>query len=389
MSSIQPSSSRSSLHENLLDLSSKISSSPFLEKSDYPTLIELSMNQLQENSDSLKKKLNLPIIILQTDYIIELANHYRFIRSYINPYLGKKSTQLLTEADAPLIIQKNLSKELQQFLELRLAYLNPLFLKELKNSGHNVPRLLAKEIYEEEKRIRDTELENIWRRELHLQLSNLRFNILLPGKHANAEEIKNWFKTKPDLRKIRELDFEHLCLNFLPDVINNFAQLKSIRLAHNDIRIIDEPLANLSELEDLDLFDNQIKILHGDFLKNLPKLRYLNLGENLIPQLPGDFFNNNPDLQILYVHQNEITKLDINIFKNNPNLNELYLCCNRQLSELQVNLFQGTKIRHISIENTQVPKQQIKILRKKIKSLNYTEPEILEMQKVNNCCIYL
>ena len=71
----------------------------------------------------------------------------------------------------------------------------------------------------------------------------------------------------------------------LPDFVCNFSRLTNLHLAHNELTMLPMHIGYLSELEILDVSNNDLGSL-PDSVAKLDKLTTLNLAGNQIPFLP-------------------------------------------------------------------------------------------------------
>ncbi len=123
-------------------------------------------------------------------------------------------------------------------------------------------------------------------------------------KLLSKEEINNLCDILGELKNIEEADFSSNDLKFVPDAILKWKHLKKLNLSRNEIGgkrsffsdeegedvpnfLVDADLSNWSELEELNLEDNNILEL-PEGVKHLKKLRKLNLGSNSLLALPSN-----------------------------------------------------------------------------------------------------
>ncbi|XP_029345651.1 peroxidasin homolog isoform X12 [Acyrthosiphon pisum] len=139
---------------------------------------------------------------------------------------------------------------------------------------------------------------------------------------------------------IEEIFFCHKKgLDRIPDRIP--PAIKVLDLSYNEIMDI-ESLAHLTELETLNLSNNNISELkHGAFA-NLSKLQSLMLSNNNISELKHGGFANLSELQILYLDNNKIENIETGAFNNLTSLKVLHLDYNN-IHKLDLEMFKGLR----------------------------------------------
>ena len=102
----------------------------------------------------------------------------------------------------------------------------------------------------------------------------------------------SWYETREYKEPFRKL----------PESIGRLKSLKSLRLSNLDIHELPETIAELSNLEFLDLSMNKLDISNElSKLNKLPNLRHLRiLGNHFEEYKMQDFKRQNPDIQIEY-----------------------------------------------------------------------------------------
>ena len=98
--------------------------------------------------------------------------------------------------------------------------------------------------------------------------------------------------------------------------------------------------AGLSNLETLNLRNNQMTRLPTDLFKGLSNLQNLNLMVNRLTSLPAGLFNGLSNLHTLNLSDNQLSSLPAGLFNGLSNLHTLDLS-NNKLSSLPTNLFRG------------------------------------------------
>ncbi len=112
-----------------------------------------------------------------------------------------------------------------------------------------------------------------------------------------------------------ELDLSNLGLRELPEAMGQLVDLKVLHLGYdykkegdrNQLTTLPEFLVNLSQLQQLSLYDNQLTTLPECF-GNLSQLQWLNLDSNQLTTLP-ECFGNLSQLQWLNLDSNQLTTL--------------------------------------------------------------------------------
>jgi hypothetical protein len=111
------------------------------------------------------------------------------------------------------------------------------------------------------------------------------------------------------------LDLRNQQLSAIPEAVFAHKQLKVLLLNHNQLQTFSPKLAQLPNLEILNVNDNQISTLEN--LDNLTQLKSLEIAYNKVSKLAG--LENLGNLQALNVSNNRIEKLE-----NMENLKHLY-----------------------------------------------------------------
>ncbi|KAG5864266.1 hypothetical protein JTB14_012519 [Gonioctena quinquepunctata] len=144
---------------------------------------------------------------------------------------------------------------------------------------------------------------------------------------------KNAFRS---LSQLVELDLFDNKLDHLPD--NIFAHLESLKYL-NRMRVIPETLLDKLELlEDLDLSNNLLEIIPKFAFMDLVSLRRLFLVENNITILPTGVFDKLVNLEQLNLRKNQISHLSPYLFDKLQSLKILHLT-NNKISQISSNDF--------------------------------------------------
>ena len=119
--------------------------------------------------------------------------------------------------------------------------------------------------------------------------------------------------------------------------LNAFPKLQSLSLRANNIRSVLKgpdgtvpPVfgTTLSDLEQLDLSQNHLHVLHSYVLAGFPAMKFLNLSSNAIHTVSANAFNL-PNLETLDLSHNQLEVIGMHFFETSPKLNEVYLTGNK------------------------------------------------------------
>ncbi|XP_053672388.1 connectin [Anopheles nili] len=132
------------------------------------------------------------------------------------------------------------------------------------------------------------------------------------------------------LKYLKQLTIEY---GVIPDLLNyafgNLTELRNVTLHKNQIRIVHPfAFANHPFLEEINLERNEILELDKEALVHLPALRKLNLDYNNLSMLHDDVFTYLTSLDELKLESNQIAVLTREIFKGLGNLRILKLTAN-------------------------------------------------------------
>ena len=165
-----------------------------------------------------------------------------------------------------------------------------------------------------------------------LYLSNGYTDIAL-GTFNNLSNLQELWLYDNQLKKIQPGIFAQGTFG------DNLRNLQSLSLSNNQIKKIEQGIFyNLLNLKDLYLSKNHIQELQPGIFNNLPRLVNIYLNNNRIQELQPGIFNNLPKLCNLHLDFNRIQELQVDIFNNLPNLRNLHLDFN-QIQELQPGAF--------------------------------------------------
>ncbi|MBS0653916.1 MAG: hypothetical protein JSR39_10390 [Verrucomicrobia bacterium] len=101
-------------------------------------------------------------------------------------------------------------------------------------------------------------------------------------------EIRSWLNNPANLRfvkQVEDLDLLGMDLKVLPDEIELFTGLTSLRLVGNNLSMISDSIGNLHQLRSLDLGYNRLREL-PESVGNLSQLSLLDLSNNQLRELP-------------------------------------------------------------------------------------------------------
>jgi Leucine-rich repeat (LRR) protein len=127
------------------------------------------------------------------------------------------------------------------------------------------------------------------------------------------------------LKKLKILEAERCELSTIPESIANLTQLEELNLSFNPLGIIPDFIKELQNLTSLSLYDTALTSFPTPIL-SLNKLRYLNLASNKISSLPDELFELK-NLEVLDLRYNELTEISDNTkmkFKMRQKLTQRY-----------------------------------------------------------------
>jgi len=147
-----------------------------------------------------------------------------------------------------------------------------------------------------------------------------------------AEQIRTWFSNpinNPLLQNVTGLNLCRKGLSLIPSELRFLSNLQLLDLSENNIKSIDpETFANLQNLELLQLDQNQIISIDPQTFANLSNLLQLNLNQNQLTALDPQTFAKLTNLRSLSLDQNQLTAIDPGTFSNLQDLRELDLQMN-------------------------------------------------------------
>jgi len=139
-------------------------------------------------------------------------------------------------------------------------------------------------------------------------------------------------------------------LTEIPPFVFNLKSLKKLTMMNEYIETISDDIANLKELEELNLSFNGISVI-PEALTSLKNLKTLDLNNNRLTSIPSGI-SNNENLEELILNNNYIMELpdEICSLKKLKNINLNY----NQISSLPDNFFNLTEIEILKLDNNQI-----------------------------------
>ncbi len=215
---------------------------------------------------------------------------------------------------------------------------------------------------------------------LKLEELDLRENLLpiphriLENSIGSVKNLLNYFRALRLIDRARDegwkaLNLSKMGLTEIPESIANLAELKNLSLYNNQIQEIPEIITNLRTLETLDLRNNKIREI-PDSLSNLTNLTLLNLSNNQISKIP-DSFGKLTNLIEFYLFENRIQRIP-EIVSNLSNLEVLALQSN-QIRKIPKQLFKLVNLTSLSLADNKIEK---------------IPTEIISLTKLKNLVLY-
>merc|ERR1719410_2221519 len=191
---------------------------------------------------------------------------------------------------------------------------------------------------------------------LHVNLNKNKIGQLQPGVFENA------FLTKVNmsgnlLTEVRSKSFSNLEILEVVDVSDNqistikngafdrIPHLKTLHLQKNKLTSykgdIYSGISNDTELEYLDLSDNEMAYLYPESFQFHPRLKWVSVAMNRFAFFPTQFIKNLQQLEYLNLEKNQIKSLEDNDFANLPNLRRLKLSMN-EIESISETAFQNS-----------------------------------------------
>ncbi len=204
---------------------------------------------------------------------------------------------------------------------------------------------------------------------LHLNLYNNKIKNLNPGVFENKfltkvnlsgnllQEIES--KSFSDLPILEEVDMSNNLIAVInTGAFNGIPHLKRLHLQNNKLINYKGDIytggENDTELEYLDLRDNEINYLYPESFSYFPNLKWVNLARNRLPIFPTQFIKGLNHLEYLNLESNQITSLEDNDFANMPRLRSLHLS-NNQIGPISETAFQNSsQLQYIDISHNNI-----------------------------------
>ncbi len=179
-----------------------------------------------------------------------------------------------------------------------------------------------------------------------LKILNLKKNHLTTFK---GEFFIAW---KSNGTNVEKLDLSDNQISYLfPTSFKVHPNLRVVNLARNKFNFFPgELIAGLESLQEIDLSGNVLKTLDEFDFGRLPRLRILRLNDNEIEIISETAFHNSTQLQILDLSDNNLEKIGERTFQGLNRIEKLNLS-NNSLSELPDNIFDRTKVRMLEHVN--------------------------------------
>lgn len=177
--------------------------------------------------------------------------------------------------------------------------------------------------------------------------TNLR-TLLLNGNKLNAFKGEYFKIGKGDYKNFTNLEVLNIAdneLNYLfPSSFKIHPRLKVIIASNNQFSYFPaELIANLQFLEKIDLSNNQLKAIEDMDFSRLPRLRTLILNDNDIESVSESAFHNSTQLQVLDLSRNKINRIGERTFEGLLRIESLNLHDNA-LQDLPENIFDRSKL---------------------------------------------
>jgi Leucine-rich repeat (LRR) protein len=132
------------------------------------------------------------------------------------------------------------------------------------------------------------------------------------------------------------------------------ADITALCLAYQGLTTIPEEIKYFTNLEYLDLSNNQITAIPEHIFDSLINLRWLHLYHNKITTIPGHVFDSLINLRELYLFENQITAVPENIFDNMTNLIRLSIHDN-QITAIPEHLFDSlTNLKYLYLNKNNI-----------------------------------
>lgn len=184
-------------------------------------------------------------------------------------------------------------------------------------------------------------------------LCSLFFNNIYSQYDANHGKIFTSLEEAlhEDPLRVYYLDLKQKDISVFPKEVLRFEHLIHLNLAHNSIRNLDGiDLSMMTDLEEIILYDNKLRIFPYETLDQVPNLKILDIGENDIKALEAPL-SKLRYLEKLDLSGNRIATIDQDIVL--PYLASIKLERN-YLHEFPVFLLKAKKLSHLNVYGNQL-----------------------------------
>lgn len=108
-----------------------------------------------------------------------------------------------------------------------------------------------------------------------------------------------------------------------------------------------DDFANMTQLIELDIFNNPIRNIDEDVFWDLPNLEVLRIFQAKLKNLPLNLLMNMKNLKEVSFHGNQLTHLDQDLFRNNPHL-EIAVFEDNKLSSIKVDFTKFSNLQEVN-----------------------------------------
>jgi len=229
-----------------------------------------------------------------------------------------------------------------------------------------------------------------------LNVLNLRHNNLtsLPDNFGKLKKLKyldlshnklmNFPQSFKNLGNLKYLKIYGNQFEIIPVQLSELNKLKCLEAGLNSIRSIEQNLLNISSLEKLGLGSNKLDIKTLYKLKNLKNLQQIDLYDNNIKELPNSI-GELKQIKYLSIHNNQLIKLPKNFSKLNS-IEILDLSWNN-FEEIPEEVFELQNIKKLNLSGNKILKISKSL--KKLKNLKKIDMTYNKIRKKPNFLISL
>ena len=178
-----------------------------------------------------------------------------------------------------------------------------------------------------------------------------RLHLINVGLSLNVRSLRN-------CGSLKVIDFSRNQITFIPaDTFKTCSNLEEIFICDNKLRIVDKnAFVGLSKLSRLDLGHNLIEEIQFELLQPLINLRVLKMMKNNIITIQPNAFRTLQNLWLLDLDGSQLTEINAVILAPLVNLEQLFLH-NNAISTIHSNAFRTlTKLLILSLENNVLTK---------------------------------